>query len=57
MISEVQARINRLKLSIRLLEDHLRKFGNKIQPRPLYFIRNQIDNYKRELQIRVDYPF
>ena len=56
MLSQVQDRIDKLKLSIYLLEDHLHKFGNQIPPRPLKFIKNQIEFFKRELQIRKDYP-
>ena len=57
MVSEIQKRIDTLELSIRLLEDHLRKFDHLIRNRPLYFIRNQINTYKRELQIRMDYRY
>jgi len=56
MMSDVQKRINRLELSINLLEDHLYKYGHLIAPRPLRFISNQINHYKRELQLRKDYP-
>ena len=55
-ISEIQKRINTLELSVRLLEDHLRRYGHLIKPRPRSFIVNQIENYKRELEIRVNYP-
>ena len=57
MVSEVQKRIDTLQLSIRLLEDHLRKYAQLIRSKPLYFIKNQINNYRRELQIRTDYPY
>jgi len=56
MVNEVQERINRLEFSIYLLEDHLEKFGNLINPRPLQFIKNQINTYKRELEIGRLYP-
>ena len=56
MLSQVQDRIDRLELSINLLKDHLYKFGNQLPPRPLKFIKNQIKFFKRELQIRRDYP-
>ncbi|MEE9376593.1 MAG: hypothetical protein V3V33_00980 [Candidatus Lokiarchaeia archaeon] len=56
MLSQVQARIDRIELSINLLEEHLHKFGNQLLPRPLKFIRNQIKFFKHELQIRRDYP-
>ena len=56
MLSQVQDRIDRIELSINLLEDHLHKFGHELLPRPLKFIKNQIKNFKRELQIRIDYP-
>ena len=56
MLSQIQDRINRLELSINLLEDHLQKYENQLQPRPLKFIQSQIKHFKRELQIRTDYP-
>jgi hypothetical protein len=56
MMREVQERLNRLKLSISLLEDYLKKYGHLIQPRPLRFIKNQVKYFKRELQIRKDFP-
>ena len=56
MMREVRERIYRLELSIYLLEDHLRKYAHEIKPRPLKFIKNQIKQYKRELQIRKDFP-
>lgn len=56
MLSQVQDRINRLELSLNLLEDHLQKYGNQLQPRPLKFIQSQINYFKREIQIRRDYP-
>ena len=55
-MSDIQKRINRLEFSINLLEDHLYKYGHLIPPRPLRFIKNQINHFKRELQIRMDYP-
>jgi len=56
MLSQVQDRIDTLELSINLLEDHLHKFGNQLPLRPLKFINNQIKFFKRELQLRRDYP-
>jgi len=56
MMRQIQERMNRLELSINLLEDHLQKYGHLLEPRPLRFIKNQIKYYKRELQIRRDYP-
>ncbi|MBA7621706.1 hypothetical protein ES703_29072 [subsurface metagenome] len=56
MLSQVQDRINRLELSVNLLEDHLQKYGNQLQPRPLKFIQSQIVYFKREIRIRRDYP-
>jgi hypothetical protein len=56
MMRQVQERINRLKLSINLLEDYIKKYGHLIQPRPLRFIKNQVKYFKRELQIREDFP-
>lgn len=56
MMRETQERIKRLELSINLLEEHLQKYAHLIETRPFNFIRNQISLYKRELQIRKDYP-
>ncbi|MFX1570719.1 MAG: hypothetical protein ACFFCV_20465 [Promethearchaeota archaeon] len=55
-MNDVQKRIDRLEYSISFLENHLHEFGHLIQPKPLRFIRSQIKHYKRELQIRKDYP-
>ena len=55
-MSQTQKRINKLELTINLLEDHLQKYEQVIQPRPLRFIKSQIRYYKRELQIRRDFP-
>jgi len=57
MVREIQKRIDTLQLSIRLLEDHLRKYGHLIGSKPIHFIKNQIIHYRRELQIRIDYPY
>ena len=57
MVSEIQKRIGTLQLSIRLLEDHLHKYGHLIRSKPLHFIKNQISTYRRELQIRTDYSY
>ncbi len=56
MMREVQERIKKLELAINLLEDHLQKYTHLIEARPLNFIRNQIRLYRRELQIRKEYP-
>lgn len=55
-MSQTQKRINKLELAINLLEDHLKKYEHVIQPQPLRFIKGQILYYKRELQIRRDFP-
>jgi hypothetical protein len=56
MMREVEERINRLELSIRILEDHLKKYGHRIEPKVCEYIKNQIETYKLEIQIRRDYP-
>lgn len=56
MMREIHERIAKLELSIYLLENHLQKYYHEIKPRPLRFIKSQIREYKRELQIRKDYP-
>jgi hypothetical protein len=55
MINKIHKRVSKLELTIGLLEEHLRIFGHLITPNPLKFIKNQINTYKRELQIRKDY--
>ncbi len=55
-MSEVQKRINKLKLSVKLLENHLQKFSHLIQLKQLHYIKHQINSYKRELGIRKDFP-
>ncbi len=54
--NEIQKRIETLQLSVRLLEDHLRVYGHLIKNKPRAFIVNQIETYKRELEIRGAYP-
>lgn len=49
-------RIENLQLSVRFLEEHLRKYGHLLQPKTLHYIKNQIQAYKRELEIRENYP-
>ncbi|MFX1548775.1 MAG: hypothetical protein ACFFB9_00340 [Promethearchaeota archaeon] len=56
MMEHTQKRINKLELAINLLEDHLEKYEHLLSPRPLRFIKSQIRYYKRELQIRRDFP-
>lgn len=55
MTNKIHTRVSKLELTIGLLEEHLRIFGHLITPNPLKFIKNQINAYKRELQIRKDY--
>ena len=56
MMREVQERISKLELSISILEDHLKKYGQRIEPKAYDYIKNQIESYKQELRIRKDYP-
>lgn len=56
MMSKVQNRVNKLEISVRLLEAHLHKYGHLLQPRPLRFIKYRINTFKRELGIRKDFP-
>jgi len=56
MVSNVQKRISKLELTVRLLEEHLIIHGHQIKSYPLKFINSQISAFKRELQIRKDYP-
>ncbi|MCK4686992.1 MAG: hypothetical protein KAT66_02595 [Candidatus Lokiarchaeota archaeon] len=56
MMREIEERISKLKLSIEILKDHLKKYGHRIDPKAYDYIKNQIESYKLELQIRKDYP-
>ncbi len=56
MMREIEERISKLKLSIEILKDHLKKYGHRIEPKAYDYIKNQIESYKLELQIRRDYP-
>ncbi len=56
MMKKVYERINLLENSIRVLESILNKFGPQTKSLPLRHLQNQIDVYKRELQIRREYP-
>ena len=55
-MNQTQNRINKLEFAINLLEDHLQKYEPLIQPKSRRFINGQIKFYKRELQIRRDFP-
>ncbi len=56
MMKKVYERINLLENSIRVLESILKKFGPRTNSLPIRYLQNQIDVYKRELQIRREYP-
>ncbi|MFX1322695.1 MAG: hypothetical protein ACFFAQ_13745 [Promethearchaeota archaeon] len=56
MMREIEERISKLELSIEILKDHLKKYGHRIDPKAYDYIKNQIESYKHELQIRKDYP-
>ena len=55
-MSEAKERVNKLDLSIKLLEDHLHKYGDLIPFKSLHFINQRIKNFKREIRIRKDFP-
>ena len=52
MEEAVRKRIYHLKVAIRLLEEHLEKHEDSIRSEPYNFIKNQIIQYRRELDIR-----
>jgi hypothetical protein len=56
MLKESEKRIQQLELSINILEEHLKKYGSKIDSKAYEFIQNQILNHKRELKIWKDFP-
>jgi len=56
MMREAQDRVNKVEIAIKIFETFVRKFGHQIAPKPLSFLTNQINFYKRELKIRKDYP-
>ena len=56
MMSEAHKRINKLDLSVSLLEDHLLKYGDLIPFESLHFIKQRIHNFRREIRIRKDFP-
>jgi hypothetical protein len=52
----LENRINMLENTIKILEDHLNEYGHKTDLKSLNFISEKLHLYKRELQIRKDYP-
>ena len=53
---ELEKRIKQLELSIKILEEHLEKYGSRIDSNAYEYIQNQIINHKRELKIWKDFP-
>jgi hypothetical protein len=53
----VDARIQKIELSIPILQDHLDKFADEMDPEALEFIVNNIAYLERELEIRKDFPY
>ncbi|MHA2009561.1 MAG: hypothetical protein ACXABO_15235 [Promethearchaeota archaeon] len=56
MMREVQDRVNKVEIALKIFETFVRKFGHQIAPKPLSYLTNQINLYKRELKLRKDYP-
>ncbi len=53
----VEARIKKIEFSIPILQDHLNKYANEMEPEAREFIIKNIELFKRELEIRRDYPY
>ncbi|MFX1237310.1 MAG: hypothetical protein ACFFAS_15890 [Promethearchaeota archaeon] len=56
MLREIEERIEGLEKATSILEDHLNIFGDKMELKPREFIAQQINNFKREIKIRRDFP-
>ncbi len=56
MLKQIEDRIEGLEKAANILEDHLNKFGEKMDHKPREFIAEQIKYFKREIQIRRDFP-
>jgi len=56
MIREVQERVNKLETTISNLEELLSKFGHLSEFKTFEQLKQVLNLYKRELQIRKDYP-
>ena len=52
----IEARIEKIELSIPILQEHVEKFGEEIEPEAYEFIIDIIEFLKRELEIRKDFP-
>ncbi len=53
---KVNERISLLENSIKLLKEIIKNCGPQNESKPVNLIQNRITSYKRELQIRKDYP-
>ena len=56
MLKELEERINGLEQATEILRDHVYQHGHRMDTKPREFITQQIDNFKREIKIRRDFP-
>ncbi|MFX1274658.1 MAG: hypothetical protein ACFFBP_02720 [Promethearchaeota archaeon] len=56
MLKEIEDRISGLEQATEILRDHVFQHGHRMESKPLEFITKQIDNFKREIKIRKDFP-
>ena len=53
----VEDRIKKIEFSIPILQDHLNKFADEMEPEAREFIENNLEYFRRELEIRKDYCY
>ena len=52
----LENRITMLEKTVKILENHLNEHGHKIDLKSLNFLSERLLIFKRELQIRKDFP-
>ena len=53
----VENRIKKIEFSIPILQDHLDKFADEMEPKAREFIERNLEFFRRELEIRKEYPY
>ena len=56
MLKVIEERIEGLEKAKNILEDHIKQHGVRMETKPRDFIAQQIQNFKREIKIRRDFP-
>ena len=56
MLVKIEERINSLEQATVILEDHVNQHALRMEVKPLEFITEQIEHFKREIRIRRDFP-